>query len=211
MIANDNNYPGNAARRPGTPDDTEMIIIDPNATIPAAESEHTVIAHRGASGYRPEHTLASYALAIRQCADVIEPDVVLTKDGVPVARHENEIGGTTDVATHPEFAGRRTTKTIDGIPVTGWFTEDFTLAELRTLRAKERLPAGPPGQHRLRRQVPDPDPGRGPRPGPPLTHLRRSPGRGGAGDQAPQLLRLHRAPDRMATAACADRREPQSP
>ncbi len=140
MIANDNNYPGNAARRPGTPDDTEMIIIDPDATIPATESEHTVIAHRGASGYRPEHTLASYTLAIRQCADVIEPDVVMTKDDIPVARHENEIGGTTDVAAHPEFADRRTSKTIDGNPVIGWFTEDFTLAELRTLRAKERLP-----------------------------------------------------------------------
>ena len=73
-----------------------------------------VIAHRGASGYRPEHTLASYALAIRQCADVIEPDVVMTKDDVPVARHENEIGDTTDVADHPEFADRRTTKIIDG-------------------------------------------------------------------------------------------------
>ncbi len=140
MIANDNNYPGNAARRPGTPDDTEMILVDPDATIPAAESEHTVIAHRGASGYRPEHTLAAYALAIRQCADVIEPDVVMTKDDVPVARHENEIGGTTDVANHAEFADRRTTKTIDGTAITGWFTEDFTLAELSTLRAKERLP-----------------------------------------------------------------------
>ena len=83
LIANDNNYPGNAARRPGTPDDTEMIIIDPDATIPATESEHTVIAHRGASGYRPEHTLASYELAIRQCADVIEPDVVLDQGRHP--------------------------------------------------------------------------------------------------------------------------------
>ena len=140
MIANDNNYPGNAARRPGTPDDTEMIIVDPAATVPVTESEHTVIAHRGASGYRPEHTLAGYALAIRQCADVIEPDVVSTEDGVLVARHENEIGGTTDVATHTEFAARRTTKIIDGVSVTGWFTEDFTLAELRTLRARERIP-----------------------------------------------------------------------
>ena len=99
-----------------------------------------VIGHRGASGYRPEHTLASYRLAIDLGADFIEPDLVSTKDGVLIARHENEIGGTTDVADHPEFAGRRTTKTIDGNPVTGWFTEDFTLAELRTLRAKERLP-----------------------------------------------------------------------
>jgi glycerophosphoryl diester phosphodiesterase len=99
-----------------------------------------VIGHRGASGYRPEHTLASYRLAIAMGADFIEPDLVSTKDGVLVARHENEIGGTTDVAGHPEFAARRATKTIDGVPVTGWFTEDFTLAELRTLRAKERLP-----------------------------------------------------------------------
>ncbi|WP_370618110.1 glycerophosphodiester phosphodiesterase [Mumia sp. Pv 4-285] len=104
-----------------------------------------VIAHRGASGYRPEHTLAAYELAIRQGADVIEPDVVITKDKVLVARHENEIGGTTDVADHPEFAARKTTKTIDGRPVTGWFTEDFTLAELKTLRAEERLPLVRPG------------------------------------------------------------------
>ena len=100
----------------------------------------SVIAHRGASGYRPEHTLAAYALAIEQGADAIEPDVVSTSDGVLVARHENEISGTTDVAGMPEFADRRTTKTIDGKDLTGWFTEDFTLAELRTLRTRERLP-----------------------------------------------------------------------
>jgi glycerophosphoryl diester phosphodiesterase len=99
-----------------------------------------VIAHRGASGYRPEHTLAAYALGARMGADYIEPDLVSTKDGVLVARHENEIGGTTDVAEHDEFAGRRTTKTIDGVALTGWFTEDFTLSELKTLRAKERIP-----------------------------------------------------------------------
>ncbi len=99
-----------------------------------------VFGHRGASGYRPEHTLASYELAIRMGADVIEPDLVSTKDRVLVARHENDITGTTDVAEHPEFADRRTTKTIDGVPSTGWFTEDFTYRELRTLRAKERLP-----------------------------------------------------------------------
>lgn len=99
-----------------------------------------VIAHRGASGERPEHTLASYQLAIELGADYIEPDLVLTKDGVLVARHENEISETTDVAGHPEFAGRKATKTIDGHAVTGWFTEDFTLAELKTLRARERLP-----------------------------------------------------------------------
>jgi glycerophosphoryl diester phosphodiesterase len=99
-----------------------------------------VIAHRGASGYRPEHTLAAYRLAIRMGADYIEPDLVSTTDGVLVARHENEISATTDVASRPRFADRRTTKTIDGQRVTGWFTEDFTLAELRTLRARERLP-----------------------------------------------------------------------
>jgi glycerophosphoryl diester phosphodiesterase len=99
-----------------------------------------VIAHRGASGYRPEHTLASYRLAIEMGADYVEPDLVSTSDGVLVARHENEIGGTTDVAEHPEFANRRTTRTIDGRALTGWFTEDFTLSELKTLRAKERLP-----------------------------------------------------------------------
>ncbi len=99
-----------------------------------------VIAHRGASGLRPEHTLAAYTLAIDQGADFIEPDLVLTKDNVFVARHENDITGTTNVATHPEFAARRTTKLIDGESHTGWFTEDFTLAELKTLRAVERLP-----------------------------------------------------------------------
>lgn len=99
-----------------------------------------VIAHRGASGERPEHTIAGYQLAIDLGADYIEPDLVLTKDGVLVARHENEISETTDVADHPEFAGRKATKTIDGAEVTGWFTEDFTLAELKTLRARERLP-----------------------------------------------------------------------
>ncbi|MEV7398012.1 glycerophosphodiester phosphodiesterase [Aeromicrobium sp. NPDC092404] len=108
----------------------------------------TVFAHRGASGYRPEHTLAAYALAIRLGADYIEPDLVSTKDGVLVARHENEISGTTDVADHAEFAQRKTTKTIDGVAISGWFTEDFTLAELKTLRAKERLPAVRPGNTR---------------------------------------------------------------
>ena len=99
-----------------------------------------IIAHRGASGERPEHTIASYTRAIEQGADYIEPDLVLTKDGVLVARHENEISETTDVADRPEFADRKTSKTIDGEKMTGWFTEDFTLAELKTLRAKERLP-----------------------------------------------------------------------
>jgi glycerophosphoryl diester phosphodiesterase len=99
-----------------------------------------VIAHRGASGYQPEHTLAAYELAIEQGADFIEPDLVSTRDGVLVARHENEIGGTTDVASHPEFADRRVMKVIDGQSVSGWYTEDFTLEELRTLRARERIP-----------------------------------------------------------------------
>jgi glycerophosphoryl diester phosphodiesterase len=112
---------------------------------PRLSSPPIVIAHRGASGERPEHTLASYIRAIEQGADVIEPDLVPTKDDVLVARHENEISETTNVANHPEFAARRTTKTIDGQTLTGWFTEDFTLSELKTLRAKERLPQLRPG------------------------------------------------------------------
>ncbi|MFF5446723.1 glycerophosphodiester phosphodiesterase [Streptomyces sp. NPDC012888] len=101
----------------------------------------TVIGHRGASGYRPEHTIEAYRLALDLGADVVEQDLVPTRDGHLVCRHENEIGGTTDVADHPEFASRRTTKSVDGVSMTGWFTEDFTLAELKTLRAKERIPA----------------------------------------------------------------------
>jgi glycerophosphoryl diester phosphodiesterase len=123
------------------------VLLTPPNPAEAADRQRSdeqatpiVIGHRGASGYRPEHTLAAYRLAIRLGADYIEPDLVSTKDGVLVARHENEISGTTDVADHPEFADRRKTKTIDGHEVTGWFTEDFTLAELKTLRAKERLP-----------------------------------------------------------------------
>lgn len=108
--------------------------------LAAGASGPLIIAHRGASGERPEHTLEAYALAIDQGADYIEPDLVSTRDGVLVARHENEISETTDVASHPEFAARKTTKTIDGQSLTGWFTEDFTLAELKTLRARERLP-----------------------------------------------------------------------
>lgn len=100
-----------------------------------------LIAHRGASAVLPEHTLAAYARAIEDGADAIEPDLVSTRDGVLVARHENEIGGTTDVADHPGFAARRTRKSIDGVWVEGWFTEDFTLAELKTLRAREPRPA----------------------------------------------------------------------
>lgn len=114
----------------------------------------TVIAHRGASALRPEHTLAAYQQAIDDGADIIEPDLVITKDGVLVARHENAIAilnadgsvqeATTDVVDRPEFASRKTTKTIDGKAFTGWFTEDFTLAELKTLRARERIPAQRP-------------------------------------------------------------------
>jgi glycerophosphoryl diester phosphodiesterase len=113
----------------------------PSSNGRAKFTEPLVHAHRGASGYRPEHTLAAYRLAVQQGADYIEPDLVMTKDGVLVDRHEPEIGGTTDVADHPEFANRKVTKQLDGGAVTGWWVEDFTLAELKTLRAKERLPA----------------------------------------------------------------------
>ncbi|GAA0506511.1 glycerophosphoryl diester phosphodiesterase [Saccharopolyspora subtropica] len=117
-----------------------LVSQAPLAAAPPTQTAVEVFGHRGASGYRPEHTLAAYELAARLGADHIEPDLVSTRDGVLVARHENEIGGTTDVAEHPEFADRRTTKVIDGKQLTGWFTEDFTLAELKTLRAKERIP-----------------------------------------------------------------------
>ncbi|WP_432544987.1 glycerophosphodiester phosphodiesterase family protein [Kineococcus sp. SYSU DK002] len=115
------------------------------ATAAAASGDHGwptpfVVGHRGASAYRPEHTVASWELAARIGAEVVEPDLVPTKDGVLVCRHEPEISGTTDVAEHPEFADRRATKVIDDVEYDGWFTEDFTLAELRTLRAVERLP-----------------------------------------------------------------------
>lgn len=116
---------------------------------PAPSQEPIVIGHRGASGYVPEHTLSAYFIAIQQGADFVEPDLVSTSDGVLVARHENEIGGTTDVGEHPEFAARRTTKTIDGVAITGWFTEDFTLRELKTLRTKERIPAVRPDNTRF--------------------------------------------------------------
>lgn len=99
-----------------------------------------VIGHRGAPGYRPEHSRSSYELALAMGVDAVEPDIVATRDGVLVIRHENEISGTTDVADHPEFAERRTTKRIDGQPLTGWFTEDFTWDEIATLRVRERLP-----------------------------------------------------------------------
>ena len=118
--------PATAAERP------------PRPLLPSADP--LVFGHRGASGYRPEHTLASYRLAMQMGADFIEPDLVPTKDGVLVARHENEISTTTDIASRPEFAALRTTKVVDGVSLTGWFTEDLTLAELKTLRAIERIP-----------------------------------------------------------------------
>jgi glycerophosphoryl diester phosphodiesterase len=118
---------------PGTVQDVDTPEDYRRANFPI------IIAHRGASGYRPEHTLAAYELAIEMGADFIEPDLVSTKDGVLIARHENEISETTDVASRPEFTSRRTSKRIDGAEVTGWFTEDFTFAEIKTLRARERL------------------------------------------------------------------------
>jgi glycerophosphoryl diester phosphodiesterase len=116
-----------------------MTIYMPTATA-NQKNAPVVIGHRGACGYVPEHTLTSYFIAIQDGVDYVEPDLVMTKDGVLVARHENEIGGTTNVAQHPEFADRRAKKTIDGVVHDGWFTEDFTLAELKTLRARERIP-----------------------------------------------------------------------
>jgi glycerophosphoryl diester phosphodiesterase len=117
-----------------------MPAPSPASTSAAPERKALVIAHRGASALRPEHTLEAYRKAIEDGADTIEPDLVATRDGVLVARHENEISGTTDVAARPEFASRRTAKMVDGERVEGWFTEDFSLAELKTLRARERLP-----------------------------------------------------------------------
>ena len=116
--------------------------------VAAQDDGMIIIAHRGASADRPEHTLAAYELAIDQGADYIEPDLVATKDLVLVSRHENELSGTTDVATREEFEDRRRDKTIDGQKVAGWFAEDFTLAELRTLRAKERIPSLRPANAR---------------------------------------------------------------
>ncbi len=121
---------------------TAFLVATPIGEAVAATlsgARPIVIGHRGASGYRPEHTLEAYRLAIELGADFIEPDLVPTKDGILIARHENDISGTTNVADRPEFASRKATKMIDGESVTGWFTEDFTLAEIKTLRAKERL------------------------------------------------------------------------
>jgi glycerophosphoryl diester phosphodiesterase len=115
---------------------TESLATRPATRLP----QPVVIGHRGAPAYRPEHTTASFELAIDLGAEVIEPDIVISRDGVLVVRHESELSWTTDIAGRPEFAGRRTTKAVDGEPRTGWFAEDFTLAELRTLRAIERMP-----------------------------------------------------------------------
>jgi glycerophosphoryl diester phosphodiesterase len=138
----------NALRRGAALGVTMLLMLPLGGQAVAHDRGHegddapTIYGHRGASGYRPEHTAGSYRLAARMGADYIEPDLVSTKDGVLVARHEPAIGGTTDVADHPEFADRQTTKVIDGVEYADeWFTEDFTLAELKTLRAKERLPA----------------------------------------------------------------------
>ena len=126
------------------------LVLSATAPMPSTGSHRPiVIAHRGACGYVPEHTLAAYALAIEMGADFVEPDLVMTKDGVLVARHENEISQTTDVAEHREFAHRNTRKTIDGMEIAGWFTEDFTLAELKTLQAKERIPQLRPDNQRF--------------------------------------------------------------
>ncbi len=124
----------------GTPAPRATLAPMPDAVPADALPRPWLIAHRGASAHRPEHTLAAYALAIDQGADAIEPDLVMTRDGVLVARHENELSDTTDVAQRAEFAARRTRKRVDGEWTEGWFSEDFTLAEIKTLRARERLP-----------------------------------------------------------------------
>lgn len=122
----------------------------PGATTAAwQEPAFTLIGHRGASGHVPEHTLASYALAALEGADYVEMDLVSTKDGQLVARHDDQLDLTTDVAQHPEFARRKRTQKIDGVEMTGWFSEDFTLAEIKTLRAIERIPDIRPGNARL--------------------------------------------------------------
>ena len=116
------------------------LVASARPPITKKTAKPTVFGHRGSAGYRPEHTLAAYELGARMGADFIEPDLVSTKDGVLICRHEPNITDTTDVADHAEFADRKTTKTIDGVTQTGWFTTDFTYAEIKTLRAKERLP-----------------------------------------------------------------------
>src|SRR5262245_29569188 len=128
-----------------------LLTIVAALLAPAAASAHgggdpehpLVIGHRGASGYLPEHTLPGYVLAIKRGADYIEPDLVSTKDGHLVARHEPDITNTTDVAQHPEFASLKRTRMVDGVPVTGWFATDFTLAQIRKLRAVQPFPERP--------------------------------------------------------------------
>ncbi len=137
--------------KPASPAPAPAPSAVPAATS-AAQPRPLVIAHRGASALRPEHTLAAYAKAIEDGADAIEPDLVMTRDGVLVARHENDITGTTNVAELPQFAERKRTKVIDGERLSGWFTEDFTLAELKTLRARERIPRVRPANARLNDQ-----------------------------------------------------------
>ncbi|KAJ8734824.1 hypothetical protein PYW08_014074 [Mythimna loreyi] len=128
---------------------TEHGALDTTVDYDSEFCHPLVIGHRGASGYTPEHTLGSYALAALMGADYVEPDLVMTKDGRLIARHDNELGLTTDVHLHPEFADRYCNKTIDGNVVSGWFTEDFTLAEIKTLRAIERIPDIRPGNARM--------------------------------------------------------------
>lgn len=127
-----------------------IVVPEFSAVAGALVNKPLVIAHRGSAGYLPEHTLAGYASAIDNGADFIEPDLVASKDGVLIARHEPYLGGdnaayagadSTDVASRPEFAGRKRSVVLDGVPLRGWFAADFTLAELKTLRANERLPS----------------------------------------------------------------------
>lgn len=120
-------------------------VIDRSAALPSLVVTPGVVAHRGASGHRPEHTLDAYRTAIRMGVDDIELDLVITRDGVLVARHESQLGDTTDVADRPEFAHRSTTRVIDGVERRGWFVEDFTLGELKTLATRERMPGTRPG------------------------------------------------------------------
>ncbi|GBP23014.1 Glycerophosphodiester phosphodiesterase GDPD6 [Eumeta japonica] len=129
------------------------LATNVSKAILESECSLLVIAHRGASGYVPEHTLAAYSLAVFMGADYIEPDLVMTKDGFLVARHDNELGLTTDVSQRPEFADRHRTQSVDGVDYTGWFTEDFTLAELKSLRAIERIPNLRPGNARMDRSL----------------------------------------------------------
>ena len=149
LVLNDNNYPFTAGRIAGTPDNNEFVKIKftqafadtyvPGTFPTLTGKDPLVIGHRGAAGYRPDHTLAGYKLATELGADFIEPDLVSTKDGVLIARHEPMLSGTTDVGAHPEFASRKTTKMLDGVSVTDWFASDFTLAEIKTLRAIQPL------------------------------------------------------------------------